>query len=102
MLLARNINGTGQPYFDEQAILTVSPVAAPVTIVNRIFRNWTTACLDTAPMIVNLTSSLASGPAGPVDISTMFSGRCGIFNVSIAVRNSSGPAGHSTCYVIAL
>jgi hypothetical protein len=105
MLLSRNTAGTLRPYFDEVGVLIVTSPTSVVRSQNYI--GYQNDCRR-ATTLADLTG-YGGGNGGAcdsnttfaaTDVSALFGAECGLFTVTIEVRNGFTPYGHSTCYVV--
>jgi len=103
MRLSRDNAGIYAPYFDELAVIRVTPPGGGTPVV-RNYYNYQRTCADPAgPNIALPTSSqcvVAPANAAAIDISAMFGTVCGQFTVQIEIRNGSTPTGWSTAWVV--
>lgn len=91
MRLASNSLGTTAPLFDELGVITVTSPTNVTKVLNVIF--YQNDCRD-------ITGTDLTGPTGPVDISALFSGECGVFTINIQVRNRYSPYQWGNTWVV--
>ncbi len=103
MVLARNANGTQRPFFDEIAWVQVT---SPLGVArSQNFNGYQVTCALPATFATvagfNVGSTCGAGAGSPVDVTNLFgTTECGIFTVSIRVRNGNTPKGYSTAYIV--
>lgn len=100
MRFARNSTGTQEPYFDELAVLSVTSPSGSTVVGN--FIRWQNDCRVSGGTDWALSSSSPCGSTSvaAIDITSMFGSECGIFTVSIDVRNKYTPYAWSTAWIV--
>jgi hypothetical protein len=104
MTMSRLSNGTARPYFDEVGVLIVTSPTGVVRSQNYI--GWQNDCRlvgATLPDVGGFGSGNGS-PCGPTnaavqDVTPLFGNQCGLFTVTIQVRNGFTPYGWGSCFL---